>query len=74
MNLFKTFDPYRYESFDDIDRAWLAVSCAMNSLNRSIGHDDFYPFVINVYVQAELGFVHDVIHCVRHTAKADEVA
>ncbi|ANF82012.1 hypothetical protein A3K93_07245 [Acinetobacter sp. NCu2D-2] len=61
MHLPQTFDPYLHEDFEDIYQAWLAVSLAMNSLNRSMGHDDFYPFVINLHVKEKLRFIHQVI-------------
>lgn len=65
MHLLSSFDPYQHVSFDDIYQSWLAVSCAMNSLNRSMGHDDFYPFVINVHVQEKMRFIHQVIQSAR---------
>lgn len=65
MHLLSSFDPYIHASFDDIYQSWLAVSCAMNSLNRSMGHDDFYPFVINVHVQEKMRFIHQVIQSAR---------
>jgi hypothetical protein len=34
----------------------------MNSLSRSMGHDDFYPFVIPEPAYDKLAFVHRVIH------------
>jgi hypothetical protein len=34
----------------------------MNSLSRSLGHRDFYPFVISAPVRAKLAFVHRVVH------------
>ncbi len=34
----------------------------MNSLNRSMGQPDLYPFVIAPKVIEKLGFVHKVVH------------
>ncbi len=45
--------------------AWHAVTCALNSLNRSIGLNDAYPFVLSQTVVAKLGFVHEVIRAAR---------
>ena len=61
MTLAKTVKPYECANFDDIYQAWLPVAFAMNSLNRSMGQDDFYPFVINQAVQEKLQFIHHVI-------------
>ena len=43
-----------------IDR-WIALTYALNSLNRSLGHADAYPFVLTPPVIEKLRFVHDVI-------------
>jgi hypothetical protein len=61
MNLAVHQNPYYSQNFDEIYQAWLPISFAMNSVNRSMGHDDFYPFVINREVQNKLKFIHDVI-------------
>ena len=41
---------------------WVPLTIAMNSLSRSMGHDDFYPFVIPEPAYDKLAFVHRVIH------------
>ncbi len=61
MTLTKRINPYYTSSFDEIYQAWLPVAFAMNSLNRSMGQEDFYPFLINPVVQQKLKFIHDVI-------------
>ena len=61
MQLKHNFDPYVSEDFEEIYRAWLPISFAMNSLNRSMGQEDFYPFVINADVKQKLNFIHHVI-------------
>src|SRR5919106_4546362 len=38
------FDPYRYDDFDAMIRTWLPLTYAVNSLNRSMGQPDLYPF------------------------------
>ena len=38
------FDPYRPPSLDSLIRAWLPLTAAVNSLNRSMGQPDLYPF------------------------------
>lgn len=56
------FDPYNIEEFDPIFNSWLPVSFMMNSLNRSMGAQDLYPFYINPTVKKKLDFIHRVIH------------
>ncbi len=38
-------DPYRINDFEKIIQLWLPLTFAMNSLNRSMGLNDLYPFV-----------------------------
>ncbi len=73
MTLEQQQNPYYVQDFDAIYQAWLPVSFAMNSLNRSMGQEDFYPFVINAEVQKKLKFIHDVVHQVKPQL-ADAVA
>ncbi len=56
-----TFDPYTQASFDALLDAWLPLTFAVNSLNRSMGLDDLYPFVIYPEVVEKLRAVHKVI-------------
>jgi hypothetical protein len=39
---------------------WLPLSLALNSLNRSMGLPDVYPFVIPPAVVEKLAFIHRV--------------
>lgn len=55
------FDPYTQLNFEAIIDAWLPVTFAVNSLNRSMGVDDLYPFVIAPEVTQKLEEVHDII-------------
>jgi hypothetical protein len=56
-----SFDPYTQTSFEPIIEAWLPTTFAVNSINRSMGIDDLYPFVIWPEVVAKLKVVHKVI-------------
>jgi hypothetical protein len=58
--------PLRIASFDELMNDWFALSYALNSLNRSIGMPDAYPFTLSVPVVDKLRFVHEVI--LRHHA------
>ncbi len=54
------FDPYRDGAIDDIVGAWTPVTVALNSLSRSLGQPDVYPFVLSRPVIEKLGFIHDL--------------
>ena len=47
--------------FEDIVARWLDVSVMLNSLNRSMGLPDPYPFVLSATAIDKLRFVHDVV-------------
>lgn len=40
---------------------WLGLSYALNALNRSLGHDDLYPFVLTGPVIEKLDLVDDLV-------------
>jgi hypothetical protein len=48
-------------NFDDLLSAWLPLSLALNALNRSVGRDDAYPFVLPDPVVAKLRFAYERI-------------
>lgn len=52
------FDPYREDDIDHLVEAWLPLTFAMNSLNRSMGQTDLYPFILVPAVLEKLDFVH----------------
>ena len=54
-------NPYTETSFDDIIQSWLPLTYAVNSLNRSMGMADFYPFVLTQGVVEKLAYIHTVI-------------
>lgn len=49
------------DDFDRLIAQWLPVSRMLNSLNRSLGLNDAYPFVLPDPVIAKLRFVHGVV-------------
>ncbi|MEU0796403.1 putative zinc-binding metallopeptidase [Amycolatopsis sp. NPDC005961] len=52
------------EHGDDLDvllATWTPLSRALNQLNRSMGKDDLYPFVLAPRVHAKLKFVDDLV-------------
>ncbi len=56
-----TFDPYHLGTLDQLIEAWVPVTVALNSLNRSMGQPDLYPFVLSDPVEEKLRFIHDLI-------------
>jgi hypothetical protein len=55
---------------------WFALTYVLNSLNRSVGMPDAYPFALSSPVIEKLGFVHEVIlehYRARHTSVGTEV-
>jgi hypothetical protein len=56
------FDPYRADDFDALIKHWLPLTLALNSLNRSMGHEDAYPFVLPPPVVEKLRLVHRIAH------------
>ena len=55
-------DPYNASSAKMLVGSWVPLALAINDLNRSMGHSDFYPFVISAPVTEKLEFIHKVIH------------
>jgi hypothetical protein len=45
--------------FDAIIADWLPLTYALNAINRSMGHEDLYPFTLAPKVIGKLAFVHD---------------
>ena len=55
-------DPYRAAGMDEVIDQWVPMVFAVNSLNRSMGLADLYPFVISPLVREKLGFIHTMVH------------
>lgn len=55
-------DPYATGDFEALAADWLPLTVALNSLNRSMGQPDLYPFVLTPAVLAKLGFIHALVH------------
>ena len=47
--------------FDEIIHTWLPLTYALNAVNRSMGKDDLYPFVLSPTVLEKLRFVHRTV-------------
>ncbi len=48
-------------SFEDLMGGWIPLTMALNSLNRSMGMKDFYPFVLSNAAIDKLRFVHETV-------------
>ena len=56
------FDPYRTRRWDQLIDAWLPIEFATNSMNRSMGLTDLYPFVLSPKAIEKLAWVHALVH------------
>lgn len=54
-------DPYTIDDFESIMDSWLPLTLAVNSLNRSMGLGDIYPFVITAAVKGKMKFIHELV-------------
>jgi hypothetical protein len=59
------FNPYRVRQVNHLIDAWLPLTFAVNSLNRSMGQPDLYPFRLSTVAIAKLGFIHDLVQARR---------
>lgn len=58
---YRRYDVYREESFESLKARWVPLTIALNTINRSIGHEDFYPFVTPEPAYEKLAFIHRLI-------------
>ena len=65
------FDPYRSPDFGRLIEAWLPLTFAMNSLNRSMGQPDLYPFRMTPATIGKLSFVHDRVYARTDATEAE---
>jgi hypothetical protein len=59
--------------FDTLVDQWVPLTLLVNSLNRSLGQEDAYPFALSVGALHKLRYVHDVI-CSTRSKSSDEGA
>ncbi len=55
------FDPYQNNDFDKIVDSCIPLYSAINSMNRSMGISDVYPFVISEPVIEKMKFIHQTL-------------
>jgi hypothetical protein len=58
-----------FHSFDDLIKSWIPLTVAFNSMNRSSGTHDSYPFVLTAVAIDKLRFVHELVET--HELRAD---
>jgi hypothetical protein len=56
------FDPYGSGGIGQLIDTWIPLSNALNNLNRTMGQQDLYPFILSPPVIAKLGAIHDLVH------------
>lgn len=57
--ILRSSGPYSPSDFDVMVAAWLPLTEAINSLNRSMGHPDSYPFVLSEPALRKVRFAHN---------------
>lgn len=48
-------------SFEDLSQDWTRLTFALNSINRSMGISDLYPFVVSPKVTEKLAWIHALL-------------
>jgi len=56
------FDAYHAPDTETLINAWLPLTFALNSINRSMGQPDLYPFVLSAAVIDKLGYIDTLVH------------
>ncbi|TDT43864.1 hypothetical protein CLV90_2988 [Maribacter spongiicola] len=59
-----SFDPYKETSFKKVLNTGMPLLFALNSMSRSMGEDDPYPFIISEPVKNKLEFIHKLLKSV----------
>jgi len=65
------FDPH-HAPLERIVDSWLPLTFAVNSINRSMGIADLYPFVLAPPVIVKLSFIHERIHAAAASRRGDQ--
>jgi hypothetical protein len=54
------------DAFDQLISAWIPLTYAVNSLNRAMGLNDWYPFTPSAQAIEKIRFIHRIILCAGH--------
>ena len=62
-------DPFATDNtpFKDLWQEGVPLTLMLNSLNRSLGHNDAYPFTLSPGAVAKLSFIHDIVNAHRRS-------
>lgn len=63
----------KFGDFDQMMVAWIELSIIMNSLNRSMGLYDAYPFILTETIIAKIRFVHQLLSRAPWTTQSSAV-
>jgi hypothetical protein len=55
------FNAYRAADVEQLVAEWVPLTVALNSLNRSMGQPDIYPFALSPAVIDKLAFIHKLV-------------
>lgn len=65
--------PLHVQAFSQLMANWFALSYVLNSLNRSVGTPDAYPFTLSPAVIAKLQLIHEVILARRAAMETESI-
>ena len=54
-------NPYKTTSIGELMAAWLPITFAVNSLNRTMGQPDLYPFIISSSAARKLEYIRELV-------------
>ena len=63
------FSAHRVGPFDRLISRWMSLTYVLNDLNRGLGLQDAYPFVLTDEVIAKLRFVHETVRTQRRRGR-----
>jgi len=55
-------DPYMEPDMQAIIDQWVPLASLINNLNRAVGQQDAYPFILTPPVVQKLGFINELVH------------
>ncbi len=67
------FNPHKARCIEDLIDAWLPLTYAVNSLNRSMGQPDFYPFILSPAAIEKLGFMNGLVRALQPWPQIQEI-
>jgi len=59
------------DEFAQMVHEWVPLTLLANSLSRSLGHEDIYPFALSYLALRKMQFVHDVVQAAGASAAAE---